>query len=298
MSYRAQQRQAAPPNGPSQSQSHELTNLDANGSRSLESQSGFLAEVTSVQNSIGVFSANVTRIGALNSRALDALRGDDAAIKNELDGLTAETRALSNELRDRIKRLQAAVLPGVPEKREKEMRQNQVALVRTKFTEALQTYQKVEQDSRNKSQQRIARQYRIVKPEATQEEINEVIASGQDQVFMQALTSSTRYDQSRSAYNEVQARAQDLKKMEQTLGELAQLFSDMALLIEQQNETVAAIENTAIDVEKNAGEGLKQTEVAVGIARRLRQKRWICFIITLIVVIILAAVLAVELTKK
>ncbi|KAJ7758461.1 hypothetical protein DFH07DRAFT_772470 [Mycena maculata] len=85
--------------GPSQPQSHELTNLDANGSRSLESQSGFLSEVTSVQDSIGAFSVN--------------RRGD------------------------RIKRLQAAVLPGVPGKQEKEMRENQVALVRTKFTKAL-----------------------------------------------------------------------------------------------------------------------------------------------------------------
>ncbi|KAJ7654359.1 t-SNARE [Mycena rosella] len=120
-------------------------------------------------------------------------------------------------------------------------------------------------------------------------EITEVISGGGDQVFMQALTTSPRYAQSRSAYQEVQARAQDLKKMEQTLGELAQLFSDMATLVEQQDETVVAIEDTAIDVEKNAAEGLEQTTIAVRFARAARKKRYICLCITLVVAAILAS---------
>ncbi|KAJ7165533.1 t-SNARE [Mycena crocata] len=292
--YRAQRQ-----DGHSAGQSHELTNIDASGSggQSLEGMAGFLDEITSVQNSIGTFNANVTRISGLNSRSLDAL-ADDGAVKRDLDALIAETMALSTELKDRIKRLQDAVLPGARGKQEKKTRQDHVARVRTRFTEALQTYQQVEQDYRAKSRQRVERQYRIVKPDATQEEISEAISGGGEQVFMQALTTSPRYAQSRSAYQEVQARAQDLRKMEQTLAELAQLFADLALLVEQQNETVEAIENTAIDVEKNASEGLKETTRAVAIARSLRKKRWICFIIALVVAAILAIVLAIEFTKK
>ncbi|KAJ7496505.1 t-SNARE [Mycena latifolia] len=294
--YRAQ-RQAGQTDSPAGGPSHELMTLDANG-QSLDSRPAFLAEVSSVQDAIGAFSANITRIAALNNRSLEALADDGQAIKAELDGLVAQTMAQSTALKDRITRLQGAVLPGVPEKQQKEMRQNQVNLVRTKFMEALQTYQRVEQEYRAKSRQRVERQYRIVKPDATQEEIADAISGGGEQVFMQALTTSPRYAQSRSAYNEVQARAQDLKKMEQTLGELAQLFSDMAVLVQQQDETVVAIENTAIDVEKNAAEGEKEVSRAVVIARSLRKKRWICFIIVLIVVAILAIVLAIEFTKK
>ncbi|KAJ6597388.1 syntaxin-like protein [Mycena sp. CBHHK59/15] len=282
-------------------QSHELTNLDANGSgngRPMEGLPAFLAEVTSIQNSIATFNANITRISSLHSRSLDAISGEGTHIQRELDVLATETRDLGSELKERIKKLHTSVIPGGRGQQEREIRQNSAALVRTKFTEALQTYQQVEQEYRSKSRQRVERQYRIVKPDATEEEITEVISGGQDQVFMQALTSSTRYDVSRSAYNEVQARAQDLKKLEQTLGELAQLFSDMAALVELQNETIAAIETTAIDVEANAAGGLKHTEGAVTIARSLRKKRWICFFIVLIVVIILAVVLAIEFTKK
>ncbi|KAJ6593098.1 t-SNARE [Mycena capillaripes] len=282
-------------------QSHELTNIDANGSgdgSSLTGMPGFLAEAQSMQDSIGTFSANVTRISALNMRSLEALGDDGAGIKQELDILIAETMALSNQLKDRLKQLQAAVLPGARGRQEKEMRQNRVTLLRTRFTEALQTYQQAERDYRGKSRLRVERQYRIVKPEATQEEITEAISGGGEQVFMQALTQSPSYAHARSAFDEVQSRAQDLRKMEQTLGELAQLFSDMGHLVQQQDETMAIIEASAEDVEKNAAQGLDEVTTATRIARSLRKKRWICFIIVLIVVAILAIVLAIEFTKK
>ncbi|KAJ7646017.1 t-SNARE [Mycena polygramma] len=303
--YRAQRLQAGadqPTNGgASQGQAHELSsisNRETNGSAaSLTAMPGFLAEVTSVQDAIGAFNANITRIVALNNRSLSALGDEEANVKSELDPLVAETMAQSTQLKDRLQALQAAVLPGARGKQEKEMRQNRTKHLRDKFVEALQTYQQVEQEYRAKARQRVERQYRIVKPEATQQEINEAIEGGGDQVFMQALTTNPSYAHARSAFNEVQARAQDLRKMEQTLGELAVLFSDMAILVDQQDETVAAIENTAIDVEHNADEGAKEVTRAVKIARALRRKRWICFIITLIVVAILAIVLAIEFTK-
>lgn len=45
------------------------------------------------------------------------------------------------------------------------------------------------------------------------------------------LTSSNRYGDSRAAYREVQERHQDIRRIEQTLGELAQLFNDVGPLL-------------------------------------------------------------------
>lgn len=44
------------------------------------------------------------------------------------------------------------------------------------------------------------------------------------------LSSSNRYGQSRAAYREVESRHQDIKKIERTLEELAQLFNDVGFL--------------------------------------------------------------------
>ena len=83
-------------------------------------------------------------------------------------------------------------------------------MLRTKFVEILQTYQQVERDYRQRYKQRVERQFRIgmflsimqlmcanafwsVKPDATPEEIDEVVNNahgGGDQIFAQAVRST------------------------------------------------------------------------------------------------------------
>jgi syntaxin 1B/2/3 len=85
--------------------------------------------------------------------------------------------------------------------------------------------------------------------------------------------SSNRYGESRAAYREVQERHEDIKRIEKTLGELAQLFNDvcfhsihrnngsltlpikMSVLVEQQDETINTIEAQADTVQKDTEAG-------------------------------------------
>jgi len=61
-------------------------------------------------------------------------------------------------------------------------------LVKSKFLEAIQGYQTVEQQHRQKYKQRLERQYKIVKPDATPEEIRAVVEDDNGgQVFSQAV---------------------------------------------------------------------------------------------------------------
>lgn len=80
---------------------------------------------------------------------------------------------------------------------------------------------------------------------------------------------SNRYGQAQSAYREVQERHEDIRRIEKTLTELAQLFNDvsygrrlagvqhtyvitqMSVLVEQQEEQINVIETTAAAVEKD-----------------------------------------------
>ena len=63
--------------------------------------------------------------------------------------------------------------------------------------EAIQRYQTVEQDSRKKHKQRMERQYKIVKPDATQEEVSNAIddnmGSGGNRIFEQAVSVHALY---------------------------------------------------------------------------------------------------------
>lgn len=256
----------------------------------------FYTEISSIQDAIRTFDDNVSRVGDLHSRSLNNM-DDTAAQRNatELEELVEETSALSANLKRRIKNLEKQGGQG----RDGQIRKQQTALVKSKFVEAIQHYQTVEQQYRTKYKQRMERQFKIVKPDATPEEIRTVVNDDQGgQIFSQALLNSNRYGESRAAYREVQERHEDIKRIERTLAELAQLFNDMSVLVEQQDEAFNTIETQAETVVKDTEAGVKHTETAVASARSARKKRWICFFILLILAIIVAVVIVVVVKKQ
>ncbi|KAF8523385.1 t-SNARE [Gautieria morchelliformis] len=209
-----------------------------------DDMSSFYSEISSIQDSLRMFNDNVSRISDLHSRSLNNM--DEASAQrnaNQLDGLVEETSALSNELKVRIKNLQKKGGSG----RDGQIRKQQTGLVKQKFVEAIQNYQQVEQQYRAKYKQRMERQFKIVKAVVNDDQGG--------QIFAQALQSSDRYGESRAAYREVQERHEDIKRIERTLGELAQLFNDMSILVEQQDETIETIQTAAMNVEKDTKSG-------------------------------------------
>ncbi|KAL0947000.1 hypothetical protein HGRIS_013145 [Hohenbuehelia grisea] len=289
---RARRQEAQPTQGPA---THELNNVQANGYSGANNgaagggTNAFLSEITSIQDGIEQLSANVKQISDFHSRSINAVGVESQQDTALLDNLTSETRTLSNALKDRIKKLEFETASSTGH--DIQIRRNRLGLVRQNFLEALQQYQQVEMQYRAKAKQRVERQFKIVKPDATPEEVAAVVDNADgagDQIFAQALTSSTRYGDSRTAYHEVQERHQDILRMEQTLAELAVLFNDMATLVEQQDAVIDSVEQTAVKVEGDAEAGGKNLDEAVRHARAWRKKKWICFFICLIIIIIIA----------
>ncbi|KAI0341742.1 t-SNARE [Trametopsis cervina] len=259
----------------------------------------FYTEITSIQDAIASYSSNISRISELHSKTLNST--DEGANRQNaalLEDLVNETRQLGNSIKQRIQALEAQ--PAQPGQ-DMRIRKSRTDFARSKFVEALQNYQQVERDYRNKYKQRVERQFRIVKPNATAEEISAVVndtAGSGDQIFAQALSTSSAYGESRAAYREVQDRHADIQKIERTLEELAQLFNDMSVLVTQQDEVINNIDDQAAKVQNDTEQGLQQTEKAVEHARSARRKRWICFFLFLLVLAIIAIVLGVVFGRK
>jgi syntaxin 1B/2/3 len=68
----------------------------------------------------------------------------------------------------------------------------QVEGVKTRFTGLLQEHQVVEKEFRKKVKDRVERQYKIVNPQATEEEVRQVTESDNPQVFSQAVSGLCR----------------------------------------------------------------------------------------------------------
>ncbi|KAG6331662.1 hypothetical protein ID866_7429 [Astraeus odoratus] len=245
-------------------------------------------QVTAIQDAISQFDFNVTTIADLHARSLNALSDhESAANASRLAELTDSTRALSNSLSARIKALQTPT--GGLSRNDAEIRKNRITLVHGKFISTLQRYQTVEQDYRRQYRDRVERQFRIVKPNASPEEVSAVVndteGSG-DGIFLQAISASNRYGESRQAYREVQDRHQDIQRIELTLAELAQLFNDMANLVDQHQKQVDDVEAAAADVSAEAKKAEEEVRIGTEHARSARRKRWICFWIFVAIIIV------------
>jgi len=156
--------------------------------------------------------------------------------------------------------------------RDGQIRQQQTALVKSKFVEAIQNYQSVEQQYRTKYKQRMERQFRIVKPDATPEEVKAVVNDEHGgQIFSQALMNS-HYTDSLAAYREVQERHEDIKRIERTLVELAKLFNELSTYVEQQDETIKNIAEETMKARDDTDAAAREVDKAVVSARAARKK--------------------------
>ncbi|KAF8488774.1 t-SNARE [Gautieria morchelliformis] len=256
--------------------------------------STFYSEISFIQDNLRTFNDNVSRISDLHSRSLNSTDwASSRRIAHQLDGLTKETSTLSGLLKVRIKNLHAVDVGG----RDGEIRKQQTGLVKHKFMEAIQNYQQVEQAYRSKFKQRMERHYKVVNPDATSDEVRAFIKDDEcGQIFTQIanIQSSNRYGTSRIALREAQERHNDVKNIERTLEELAQLFNDMHILVMRDGEVIDGIQAMAMNVEKHTEIGLHHTERAIASARGARTRRkWICAAIVLIIIVCLAIAIGV-----
>lgn len=149
--------------------------------------------------------------------------------------------------------------------------------VDSRLKDAIRAYQQVESSFRKKTEEQMARQYRIVSPDATEDEVRAAVEDQSGgQVFQQALMQSNRRGQAQAVLNAVQDRHAQLQKIEKQMMELTQLFQDMDTLVIQQDPLVVNIEAKGEEVVDNLVRGNAEIGTAINTARATRKKKWIC----------------------
>jgi len=258
----------------------------------------FYDEVGSLRDSLKALDQSINRVNDLHNRSLTSTDQSGAqATAAEIKNYTAETRASVNGIKQRIQALQDNQKRSDPDSKAK---RDQINTIKTQFKDCISRFQRVELDSQSRYRQRMERQFKIVKPDATEEELRQVVRGDQpDQIFAQALMDSNRYGESRAAYREVQTRHEEIQNIERTLEELAQLFNDMALLVEKDEDNLNMVHDLAVNIDDDTRQGLDHTEEAVKKARSARKKKIWCFWISVIIVCaVLGIVLGITIPKK
>jgi syntaxin 1B/2/3 len=231
-----------------------------------------LGECADINRGIDDIEQKLNQMKMLQQRALSAAdTGANSTTSRQLDSLSSETMALYRALTERVRQLKSNPAS------QQSMNAPQVGRVDRRLKQAIQSYQQLESQFRNNTQDQMARQYRIVRPEADEAEVQAAVEDPTGgQVFQQALMQSNRRGQAQSVLSAVQDRHAQLEKIERDIIELAQLFQDMDTLVIQQEVAITNIEQKAEETVEHFDKGNEQLVVAVDTARKTRRKKWMC----------------------
>ncbi len=152
--------------------------------RPVMSQSEFLDRVKSLRDDIRGLTSDIDTIGQLHQRTLSST---DPNSRQQLDRFVAETQSRNTVITDEIKRLERDV--NSTEGPERNTKKPQFDSLKTFFKSELDKYHSIERDYEQKYREQIARQYRIVNPDATEQEVQEASQAdwGNEGVFQTAV---------------------------------------------------------------------------------------------------------------
>ncbi|KAF1981701.1 t-SNARE [Aulographum hederae CBS 113979] len=190
-------------------------------------------------------------------------------------------------LGDRLKKIKSSPDSGSPRNAP------QVGRVDRRLKQMINDYQRMESDFRRKMQDQQARQYMIVNPDATDEEIREAVEDPNTQIFAQALMNTGRRGQANATLDRVRDRSAAIQNIEKQMIELAQLFQDLDNIVMEQEPLIQNIEQKGEEVRENVVQANEQLEQGVVKARSARKKKWICLGIVIAILIAIAVIIAV-----
>merc|ERR1712207_16219 len=149
------------------------------------------------------------------------------------------------------------------------LRENLCTTLTRKFIDEMKAYQNAQQKYKADIKKKVKRQVHIVKPDATDEEIDEVMRSegGKDALFKERILAGGVNDSIKDAYQNAADKYQDVLAIESSIGELNQMFLDFALLTSQQGEILDQIEYNV----KNAADYVEEAEIELIEAGKIHQ---------------------------
>ncbi|OQU97202.1 SNARE domain-containing protein isoform 2 [Cladophialophora immunda] len=231
-----------------------------------------LNECRAVDQAIDEIEADLQRLKGLQSRYLaDTNTSAQSPLRMEVDRMGDTIMTKYRGLVSRVKGIKQQPESGNPRNAP------QVGKVDRRLKTAINQYQQVEREFRKASQEQMARQYRIVRPDASDAEVREAVEDpNNQQIFSSALIQSDRRGEAQTVARNVSQRHEDIQKIERQMIELAQLFQDLEALVVQQEPAVTQIEEQGEQVAEHVAKANVELEGAVVKARAARRKKWIC----------------------
>ncbi|EAQ85815.1 hypothetical protein CHGG_07068 [Chaetomium globosum CBS 148.51] len=174
--------------------------------------------------------------------------GDDGA-RQQLDDLVAATQVKNTSIRSQIQQLKSDTERTTDSTFG--LKKRQFESLNSDFKDTIQKYLEEEQQYKQRFREQIARQYRIVNPEATEQEVQQAADAdwGDEGIFQTALRTN-RTGHGATVLGNVRARHNDMIKIEKSILQLLELLEILSQQIIQQDPIIAEVAAKAEDTTK------------------------------------------------
>ena len=166
------------------------------------------------------------------------------------------------------------------------MRHNIHATCLQNLVVTVRAYQQAQNEYKTKLQEKGKRQIRVVKPDATEEEMGKALQTGDVNAIVREALLQPGADPIAQAYLNVVDKYQDVLALERSIEQLHQLFVDLAVLVEAQGEMLDNIERQVTMAGGYMKSANKELDKALK-ARKQTRRRMCCFIVCLVIVIVI-----------
>uniref|UniRef100_A0A8C3SGZ7 Syntaxin-3 n=1 Tax=Chelydra serpentina TaxID=8475 RepID=A0A8C3SGZ7_CHESE len=206
--------------------------------------------------------------------------------KDDLEQLTAEIKKIANSVRNKLKSMERSIEQDeVRSSADLRIRKSQHSVLSRKFVDVMTKYNEAQVDFRERSKGRIQRQLEITGKNTTDEELEEMLESGNPSIFTSGIMDSQI---SKQALSEIEGRHKDIVRLESSIKELHDMFVDIAMLVENQGGVIDNIELNMMHAVDHIEKARDETKKALVYKKKAHKK----MIIIIVVVVVLLAILA------
>ncbi|XP_068940628.1 syntaxin-2 isoform X2 [Petaurus breviceps papuanus] len=256
----------------------------------------FFHQVEEIRNNISKIAQIVEEVKKNHSIILSA-PNPDGRTKEELEELNKEIKKIANKIRAKLKAIEQSFDQDENANRtsvDLRIRKTQHSVLSRKFVDVMTEYNETQTLFRERSKGRIQRQLEITGKTTTDEELEEMLESGNPSIFTSDIISDSQI--TRQALNEIESRHKDIMKLESSIRELHEMFMDMAMFVETQGEMINNIEKNVMNASDYVEHAKEETKKAVKYQSKARRKMMFIIICVIILLVILGIILATTLS--
>ncbi|KAL7991962.1 hypothetical protein Chor_016218 [Crotalus horridus] len=225
-------------------------------------------QIEETRQNIDKISKNVDEAKKLYSIILSAPIPEPKT-KDDLEQLTAEIKKTANAVRNKLKSMEQNIeQDAARSSADLRIRKSQHSVLSRKFVEVMTKYNEAQVDFRERSKGRIQRQLEITGKNTTDEELEEMLESGNPSIFTSGIMDSQI---SKQALSEIEGRHKDILRLENSIKELHDMFVDIAMLVENQGEIVDNIELNMMHTMDHIEKAREETKKALKYKSKARK---------------------------